>query len=403
VDTDELRDLTRRAFAAGNAAEAVRLCRQSTEIEPGNSGAWVNLGTALRLAGDELHAQSAFQKALACDSDNRIAALCLGESWERSGDLDGALLAYFQAVTLAQRNGAWRSRETTPAAIYPRVRHAVQFIDARRRRMYEMAMAPLVRRFGRNQMKRVERCLAIYLGELAPNYRDVRQKPTFLYFPDLPTEAYLPLDKFPWIGDLEAATDVIREEMLALIAAGHGLEPFDDPRQLEKVVAGAPGDASWDAIFLFRHGQRYEENCARCPVTVQAIERVPIVRIRDHGPEILFSILRPGAHILPHRGVTNTRVVAHLPLIVPTDCAFHVLGEPIRTWQAGRMFVFDDTFGHEAWNRSAETRVILMVDTWNPYLTEPERLAVETLVTSIGEFRQRCEALSERTRITRDA
>ena len=201
---------------------------------------------------------------------------------------------------------------------------------------------------------------------------------------------------FPWIEALESATDAIRREVLDIIAAGHGLEPFRDPAQLEQVVSGAPGDASWDAIFLFRHGRRFDDNCARCPVTLRAIERVPLVRIADHGPEILFSLLRPGAHILPHRGVTNTRVVTHLALIVPRDCAFHVLGEPLREWREGRAFVFDDSFGHEAWNRSDQTRVILMVDTWNPYLSLPERAAVETLVAAIGDFRVRCEAIAQR-------
>jgi len=55
--------------------------------------------------------------------------------------------------------------------------------------------------------------------------------------------------------------------------------------------------------------------------------------------------------------------------------------------------VFDDSFGHEAWNKSDQTPVILMVDTWNPYLSEPERAAVETLVAAIGDFRVRCESM----------
>ena len=388
----------RNAFASRNVVEALRLCRLATEIDPDSSGEWVNLGAALRASGDEAGAQRALQQALKIEPANRLAALCLAESWEKTGDVDGALLGYFQAIALAQRDGAWLSRETTPAALYPRVQHAVQCIDAGRRALFEAALAPLVTRFGRSEMRRVEQCLAVYLGEVAARYADPRQKPTFLYFPDLPAVAYPPLELFPWIEALEGATDAIRREVLDVIAAGHGLEPFDDPAQLEQVVSGAPGDASWDAIFLFRHGRRFDDNCARCPVTLRAIERVPLVRIADHGPEILFSLLRPGAHILPHRGVTNTRVVTHLALIVPRDCAFHVLGEPLREWREGRAFVFDDSFGHEAWNRSDQTRVILMVDTWNPYLSVPERAAVETLVAAIGDFRVRCEAIAQRER-----
>jgi len=149
-------------------------------------------------------------------------------------------------------------------------------------------------------------------------------------------------------------------------------------------------------VFLYRHGQRYEANCAMCPETLRQLQRIPRVEVRDHAPEILFSILRPGAHIQPHRGVTNTRVVAHLPLVVPPECALHVLGEPPHAWREGEVVVFDDTFVHEAWNRSGQTRVILLMDAWNPHLSEAERLAVSTLVAAIGDFRVAWEGLADR-------
>ena len=52
---------------------------------------------------------------------------------------------------------------------------------------------------------------------------------------------------------------------------------------------------------------------------------------------------------------------------------------------------FDDTFEHEAWNRSGETRVVLILDNWNPDLTEAERAAVAELVGAIGDFNRECE------------
>ncbi len=47
---------------------------------------------------------------------------------------------------------------------------------------------------------------------------------------------------------------------------------------------------------------------------------------------------------------------------------------------------FDDTFEHEAWNRSTHTRVVLILDSWNPDLSEAERAAVTDLVAAIGDF-----------------
>jgi aspartate beta-hydroxylase len=80
-----------------------------------------------------------------------------------------------------------------------------------------------------------------------------------------------------------------------------------------------------------------------------------------------------------------------LPLIVPPDCALNVGGE-IHEWREGRAVVFDDTYEHEAWNRSQQTRVVLIFDLWNPHLTEAERAAIEQLVPAMGDFRKAAEA-----------
>jgi aspartate beta-hydroxylase len=57
-----------------------------------------------------------------------------------------------------------------------------------------------------------------------------------------------------------------------------------------------------------------------------------------------------------------------------------------RAWKTDEVLVFDDTFEHEAWNRSDHTRVILLMDAWHPELTEPERVALTELVEGIGHF-----------------
>jgi aspartate beta-hydroxylase len=73
----------------------------------------------------------------------------------------------------------------------------------------------------------------------------------------------------------------------------------------------------------------------------------------------------------------------HLPLIVPDKCGFRVGGE-IREWRVGEAFVFDDTIEHEAWNESDAIRAVLIVDVWNPYLTDDERTMVRHLFEALG-------------------
>jgi aspartate beta-hydroxylase len=151
-------------------------------------------------------------------------------------------------------------------------------------------------------------------------------------------------------------------------------------------LQGFGATPSWTGHYFYRHGERREENCAACPSTAAALDGIALIRIRAHGPEVLHSVFTPGTHLLPHRGVTNARAVSHLPLIVPPGCTLRVGGEQ-RQWREGQTLVFDDTYEHEAWNRSAAVRVVLIADVWNPHLTEVERAAIGDVIAAIGDLR----------------
>jgi len=138
----------------------------------------------------------------------------------------------------------------------------------------------------------------------------------------------------------------------------------------------------WSAFFLWKNGKAVAENAVRCPKTMRALENIPQCMIPGRTPSILFSQLRPGAHIPPHNGYINARLICHLPLIVPDQCRFRV-GNDTRAWKKGEAFVFDDTIEHEAWNNSGETRVILLFEIWRPELDEEERGFVSNLIQAI--------------------
>jgi aspartate beta-hydroxylase len=46
--------------------------------------------------------------------------------------------------------------------------------------------------------------------------------------------------------------------------------------------------------------------------------------------------------------------------------------------------VFDDTYEHEAWNRSDQIRVVMIFDVWNPHLTPVEQDAIAELLPRMG-------------------
>ena len=136
---------------------------------------------------------------------------------------------------------------------------------------------------------------------------------------------------------------------------------------------------------MWRDGKRIDDAIARCPRTAALLERVPKVDIPETGPTVFFSILAPKAHIPAHMGVTNTRLIVHVPLVIPPGCRFRV-GSETREWEFGKAFVFDDTIEHEAWNDSDVPRAVLIFDIWNPYLTLAERDLVRAAVAGVQEY-----------------
>ena len=136
-------------------------------------------------------------------------------------------------------------------------------------------------------------------------------------------------------------------------------------------------------MHLLRNGERVEANARHCPAVMAALARLDQPAAAGRMPNAMFSLLAPGAHIPPHTGVSNVRLVCHLGLIVPSGCWFRV-GAERREWREGEAWVFDDTIEHEAANPSNALRVLLIVDTWHPDLSPAERAAVAASMEASG-------------------
>jgi aspartate beta-hydroxylase len=213
------------------------------------------------------------------------------------------------------------------------------------------------------------------------------QRPSTFHFPGLPPRAFYERAEFPWGPALEAATPAIRAELEALIGGGASFRPYveDDANRPHRDFHGMHGDPSWGAFFLWKDGALIEENAARCPRTMEALAKVPLSRIGTRTPSVLFSLLRPGAHIPPHHGMLNCRLICHLPLIVPTGGWLRV-GSETREWEEGKLLLFDDSIEHEARNPADRLRVVLLFDVWRPELSEAERRGISAIFNAIDHY-----------------
>ena len=375
------------ALGRGEAARAVELLVGAVKAHPQMPQLALDLAFAhLGLQQPRL-AMAVLEDSLARVPGHFDGWLLLGEVREVEGDPRGALRAWYEAVTRAQRAGFWHDEASTPPHMLEAVLHAIRTLRSGRRELLFGAYDELRQRFGDSELKRVDRALTGYLGDWDATPPDSRQRPRFFYMPDLPAEPYMDPFLQPWAPVLRDAFPVIREEALRVFAEDGGFDDFVQLKsggRMQDFVDGEGPAPAWEALFFWRHGERYDSTHQRCPRTSAVLESIELCRVEDEAPEICISVLKPGSNILPHYGVTNTRSVMHLPLRVPPGCALNVIGIGEHHWREGELMLFDDTYRHEAWNHSDSARVILLMDCWNPHLSAVEKLAVKQLVETIG-------------------
>lgn len=335
---------------------------------------WLNVATAQRAQGNDEAERASLEAALALDQRNFMALLRKAELHERLGEAGSAVQTWRGVIALAGQAG------DIPAALVERIEHGQQYVAVHLRALndqFDSALAPVRDGLSRAELRRFDACVDVMLGKRQIYVNECHG----VHYPFLPADEYFDRSHFPWMEEIEAQTDVIRNELRALVTGGYsGFRPYVSQDSGTPENKWTPLDKSldWSALFLWEYGVRNDDVCAACPGTAAALERVPQSDIPDRAPTAFFSLLKPHTHIPPHTGVTNLRTIIHLPLIVPQGCRFRVGGET-REWREGEAFAFDDTIDHEAWNDSDELRAVLIFDVWNPYLSEAERRLLRAL------------------------
>jgi aspartyl/asparaginyl beta-hydroxylase (cupin superfamily) len=240
-------------------------------------------------------------------------------------------------------------------------------------------------RFGHG-LARVEEMLVAMTGPGFDGYLPANQKVQDFCLPGLASRPWFERGAFDWIPFIEAQAQAILEEFLV---AGRHLDSLEFYLPRDGSVSRTsdprlrPPEEGWQALFLCRDGRWIEENCLRCPVSMEALQRA-----NAGFGDMMFSVLKPMSEIIPHYGLNNLCLTCHLGLVIPSDCGIEVEGER-RTWRQGECLIFDDTFLHRAWNASPETRVVLLFDFWHPDITRVEQDALQYLVPRIKRLQRK--------------
>jgi hypothetical protein len=308
------------------------------------------------------------------------ATLARADDFAARGDVRAAV-AFYQSALKSVRDVGGLDRDTIA-----QLQRAQAFVAGRVREFQQSLEQAVAHAHPADPVAALR--LAHSLDMLKGERQVYQQQPSVLYYPYLAQRQYFEREEFEWVPALEAATPAIREELAALVDEGADFRPYveNHPDRPHRDFHGLNDNPDWTALYLWRDGKVVEQNAARCPKTMAALENVPLSRIGSRTPAVLFSRLEPGAHIPPHSGMLNCRLICHLPLIVPNGCWLRV-GNETREWEEGKLLVFDDSFEHEAKNPTGELRIILLFDIWRPELGEEERTAISAIFDSIDRFR----------------
>src|SRR6267143_3423035 len=370
-------DAIDRADQAGNRGEAARALAQVSPM------LWLNRARAHRELNDQAAERDALEQALTADPRFFPALLHKARLFERQGKLKQAAYMYHAFLCCVPAG------VPQPPAVRSAMEHANKVLrhnDAALEAFLQPRLDEARARHDGARLERFDACFEALVGKrgmFAP-------QPTFMLFPRLPAIEFLDREDFPWLDAFDAAADDIRAEARAALALA-----VDDFVPYISKPAGSPVDQwqelnnskRWSTFFLLKNGKRVEDHLERCPRTTALLEAAPLCAIPGHAPTAFFSVLAPKTRIPGHTGVTNTRFIVHLPLVVPPSCVFRV-GAETRPWREGRAWVFDDTFEHEAWNDSDEPRIVLIFDVWNSFLTEAERDLVRVVTQGVQEYNE---------------
>ena len=179
-------------------------------------------------------------------------------------------------------------------------------------------------------------------------------------FSAVPNTPLQEVERFPELAALRDQWTVIRDEVLALHAAG-GIG-----------VADGRNDLGFNSFFktgckrfyLKWYGESLPSARAHCPRTLALLDQAPSVKAA------MFALLAPGGRLPMHRDPFAGSLRYHLGLVTPNsdDCRIWIDGREY-AWRDGEHVLFDETYIHTAENRTGQPRIILFCDVERPLKT----------------------------------
>ena len=265
-----------------------------------NAAALLKLAREARERGDAAGQAAALDRLLATDPRNVPALIQRADLYAAAGDARSASSFYLMAIRSAPPSGVPRELASELARAKQACdRYALDYRDYLLRSLAAKGFDAV------RSSPRFAQSVDLVLGQK----RIYLQQPKYYYFPGLPQVQFYERGLFPWFDEIEAATADIRAELEAILGEPDAFAPYvqGHANRPKKDEMGMLNNPAWSAYYLWKNGEPVAANAARFPKTMHALKNAPLAHVPNRSPSILFSLLRPGAHIPPHNGLVNTR------------------------------------------------------------------------------------------------
>lgn len=361
------------ALAARDMAGAATLLRRAAAALPREAMNWVALAQAELALGNRGAAETALEVRLELATRDVGALLMRGLLREQAGDARAASSFYQTALNQAAADGV------IPPPLAGLHQHAQDYLRQAEGGFEQYLLGAV----GDDLSPTMSEAVELLLGKRELYF----QQPSVFYYPGLPQKRFYDPAEFTWFEPMLALVPEMQRELAAVLENGaDGFAPYVHANPNRPAPNNPLLDSQdWTAFHFWRDGAVVEANAARCPATMEALGHAPLVQTPGRAPNAHWSRLLPGAHITPHFGMLNTRLICHIPIMTAPQCWLRV-GSERREWLDGVPLIFDDSIEHEARNDGPQQRVILLFEIWRPEIEVADRAAISRIFEAIGNY-----------------
>jgi len=120
----------------------------------------------------------------------------------------------------------------------------------------------------------------------------------------------------------------------------------------------------WERFYIKWYSDISNEVTKQIPKTTKLLNQCQNIQLA------MFSVMKSGTIVYPHRGPYRGSLRVHLGLECPSmeEGCYIKIDDMKYGWKDGDLLIFDDTYTHEVQNKSKKERVVLFMDINRPLL-----------------------------------